>query len=142
MPNYSIQRRNSSFHLSAVFFSMFLFTADASAQGVSDYLNELEGEAAGLTLDSNSKSVNQNGGTSIEPTTSDWNPEQQSISKEGLGAGLTPNDFEKTLKSQYFGTYLFYKRLSDSGKQQVYQFYLNNTDPEAIREQVINISKQ
>lgn len=109
-----------------------------------DYLNALEGEAEGITLDKESTSAQQIAEEKSIPSelNSDWNPEQQATSSSGMPRGLSPKVFEETLKSRYFGTYLFYSRLSAPKKQEIFAFYQQNADPAAIRDHVIQVSKK
>jgi hypothetical protein len=50
--------------------------------------------------------------------------------------------FEATLKTNYIGSFLFYNRLTDAQKKEVYSFYQSNPDPEKIREKILQVSKK
>lgn len=92
----------------------------------SSYLQELEKEAAALA-DSEQKAGKKN--------EHEWT-QQQTGSGENIEAGLSKEDFEKALKNQFYGSYLFYSSLSDAKQQVVYEEYQNNNDIEHLRESI------
>ncbi len=102
------------------------------AQGNSNYLELLEGEANNLTLDQETITPSKQNKASTLNTLSD---------DEGIPTSLTFEEFMNTLKINYIGTYFFAKRLSISNQNKVYTFYQNNSNPQAIRTQIIKISK-
>jgi hypothetical protein len=106
-----------------------------AAQSNADYLKSLQGEAENVTLDKK---------TELETTRSKISA---SVSGPGqisnsLVSGLTVEQFEKVLQKNYMGSYLFYKRLSDSQRAEVYSFYQGNPDPDSVRDKILKVSKK
>ena len=118
-----------------------LFSKITIAQVSTDYLESLEGEASALTLDKKTKTTPQN-------LSSDQGLDlkQQWVNKGGaiveLKPGLTIEQFEIVLKNNYIGSYLFYKRLENDQKDEVFVFYQDNPDPKSIREKILQVSKK
>lgn len=102
-----------------------------------DYLDSLQGEAESLVLDEkthfNDTSQSSAPGVVNEDDGGEINP---------FKAGLSQQDFESLLKTNYLGSYLFYNRLSAAKKAAVYQFYLDNPDAAGIRSRILAISKE
>lgn len=90
----------------------------------SSYLNALEAEADNISV------------TETPPETTTTNEKAKTAAPVGetLPAGLSQADFEETLKSGYFGSYLFYSKLGDRGKAAVYKEYQQNTSINHLRE--------
>lgn len=101
------------------------------AQTKDNYLQLLEGEASQLTLDNKTKAKN------IESSAK----KILGLSNNYLPAGLSLEMLLQHLKINYIGTYFFAKRLSIAGQKELYEFYKSNNDPQAIRTQIIKISK-
>lgn len=113
----------------------------AFAQANSDYLDSLEGEASGLTLDQETKTTpqeNQSGSNSV--ISGQWINQGGAIVE--LTPGLTIEQFEIVLKNNYIGSYLFYKRLENEQKDEVFLFYQNDPDPQGIRDKILQVSKK
>ncbi len=102
------------------------------AQATDIYLQLLEGEASHLTLDNQTKAKTEKTPTINTTTSSDG----------GLPIGLAFEAFFQHLKINYIGSYIYAKRLSSSGKIEIYDFYKKNNDPQAIRTQIIKTSKK
>lgn len=49
-------------------------------------------------------------------------------------SGLDKAGFEEALRSNFYGSYLFYSALGNPEQQEVYQEYTNNNDIEYLRE--------
>lgn len=112
-----------------------LVMGSSMAQTNPDYLKSLEGEAENLTLDketelksTQSKISNSVAGTEESPGS--------------LTNGLTVEQFEMVLQKNYIGSYLFYKRLSNSQKKEVYAYYQNNPNPDLVRDKILQVSKK
>lgn len=73
-------------------------------------------------------------------------PQGWSASGQGLGEGLPPDlsqeQFEAALKSSYFGTFVFYNKLNDADKAQVYEAYQSNAQISHIRETTTTLLKK
>ena len=50
-----------------------------------------------------------------------------------LPDGLNQNEFEQSLENQFYGTYVFYAKLSDDGRQVVYDSYLADPHIASVR---------
>ncbi len=115
------------------FIYLLLLGSHTSYAQENNYLQLLEGEASNLILDQQTKARPE---APVNANT------LNSITDEGIPAGLSFEEFMNALKVNYIGTYLFAKRLSESSQNEIYTFYQNNNDPQAIRTQVIKISKK
>lgn len=91
----------------------------------SSYLQELENEAAATDNDTQTDSANKPG----------WTPKQTSL-VEKIDPDLNKEQFEQSLKSRFYGSYLFYSSLDDKKQQRVYEEYQNNNDIEHLRETI------
>ena len=54
----------------------------------------------------------------------------------------TLEGFESYLKTSYFGSYVFYQKLSDKEKDAVYKEFLAKQDVEAMRNKIIDLLKK
>ncbi len=104
-----------------------------------DYLDALEAEAEGLSVD---KRTNAN---KVKPAKEDNKPSEWSVSEQSLGSdippGLTQKQFATVLKKRFFGSYLFYKKLTTVQKESVYLAYKRNNDVEKIRNLIVDYYK-
>lgn len=121
--------------------SVLISSRPAFAQAGS-YLDTLEAEATGLSLDNQTKSQQQSTQPASTATTLNegLNVEQGGAISD-LVPGLTQSLFEQILEKNYIGSFLFYKRLSENQKQQVYDFYQINPDPDKVREKILQVSR-
>jgi hypothetical protein len=124
-----------------VFFFLLLLANVAVVQADTSYLQSLEDEASSLSLDKKTAS-SQNGASGQSPHLFNNDLNGKGGGLIGLTPGLTAKQFEQVLKNNYIGSYLFYKRLSDSKKAKVYSFYQSNPDPNQLREKLIKVSTQ
>ena len=121
---------------------LWLFTGDSLAQSNGNYLESLKDEAASLNLDRSAQSVEKPPVSGLSTLT-----EQRNADAEHAGAirefesGLTVQQFETLLKHNYIGSYLFYKRLNDAEKAEVYRYYQQNPNPKQVREKILELSK-
>ena len=105
-----------------------LCTIPAVANAAASYLHELEAEAARTDNE-------QNTATSKNDKKPEWTPSQQSLS-EKIPGGLSKAQFEQRLKQSYFGSHLFYSKLTDADKQRVYEDYKKDNAINSIRESI------
>jgi len=96
-----------------------------SATAATSYLEELNAEAA---------SNDQTESNSPQAAQPNWTEQQPVGNHEKLDEGLSKEEFEKTLKSRFYGSYLFYSALSDTKQAVVYEEYKKNNDIEHLRE--------
>lgn len=116
---------------------LFLWPGQKSyAQVSSKYMETLEGEASGLKLDTQ---------TRVQPQKEAALNENFDKAKGGaisdLKQGFSQERFEDVLKNNYIGSYLFYKRLNDQQKAEVFGYYQNNPDPQKVREKILQVTK-
>lgn len=66
--------------------------------------------------------------------------------KKKLVTELTPDqpkkNFESELKNNFFGSYLFYNKLDNTGKEAVYKYYLQNNSITDIRNKITELLKK
>lgn len=119
------------------------FTGSVLSHSNSEYINSLSGEAKILTLDSVTRSevqiFNQESRLDTAEIISD---KSNAGAIQELVPGLTLQQFEKILKNNYMGSYLFYRHLDDNRKKEAYIFYLDNPDSNSLREKIIQLKKQ
>jgi len=114
---------------------LFVNYLNALAQTNSEFLQALEGEVEDLTVD---KATRANQEDLIKKPQFDAG-ESGAILE--LQPGLSIAQFTEVLKNNYIGSHIFYKRLNDGQKQEVYKYYLENPDPAKIRAKIIQVSK-
>lgn len=118
---------------------VFLFLLNsANAQQSDTLLDALENEASNLQLDDKTKNKNKNLTTTNIKSTSDV----KGGAITDLTSGLSVELFEKILKENYIGSFLFYKRLSQSKKDEVYEFYQKNPDSVKVRKKILQVNKK
>ena len=88
------------------------------------YLSELEAEANSTE-----------GGTTAPAQESTWSHSKQRLSKT-LKKGLDQKQFTQALRDNYYGSYVFYDRLNEWNKQQVYKVYQDTNDIELVRTEI------
>ena len=106
------------------------------AQASDEYLKSLQGEAETVTLDEQTQLHSQ--GTGNVPGVSPL----EGGEADSLVSGLTIQQFENVLKKNYIGSYLFYKRLNDNQKKEVFASYQENPSPDSVRNIILKVSKQ
>ena len=57
----------------------------------------------------------------------------------GMPKGLDMAGFEDAMKKKFFGSYLFYSKLSDEQKQLAYETYRQDNDIETIRKKIMDL---
>jgi hypothetical protein len=87
------------------------------------YLADLEAEA---------KSTDVQGEPNNEQA---WSHKTLGMSDE-LPKGMTQEEFEKNLQKNYYGSFIFYDKLSQWNKKQVYNTYVETNDIEQIRREI------
>jgi len=110
-------------------------TESSVAQTDADYLKSLEGEAESVALDAQTEFKTTASKKSTSAAGSKGVP-------SSLVSGLAIEQFERVLQQNYIGSYLFYKRLSSSQKDEVYASYQGNPDPDSVRDKILKMSKK
>ena len=122
------------------FFPLLLlgFTGLAIAQSSDSYLDAIEGEASELSLDQKTRAQPAESPRAVNAAPGAQAGEQFNR----LVPGLTVEQFEQVLKRSYIGSYLFYNRLPNSLRDEVYESYQSDPDPDAVRAKIIEVSKK
>ncbi len=120
---------------------LLLLSNSVYSQESSDYLKLLEGEASGLNLDSQTKNSQKKSPSNSIKLFSPGESDSQGGGITELFPGLSQKQFELVLKNNYIGSYLFYKRLSELKREEVYQYYQTGPDPSMIRKKIIQVGK-
>ncbi len=110
----------------------------AIAQSSDSYLDAIEGEASELSLDQKTQAQQNESprAVNVAPAT------QEAEQFNQLVPGLTVEQFEQVLKTSYIGSYLFYKRLPNNLRDEVYESYKSDSNPDAVRAKIIEVSKK
>ncbi len=130
-------------HLITLLAAVILVIISASwafAQSAADYLETLEGEASNLELDDRTKSSGT--ASSVAAPASSRLSSGEGGAITDLSPGLSVAEFEQILQRNYIGSYLFYKRLKDHLKREVYAYYQSNPDPAKVRNKILQVSKR
>jgi hypothetical protein len=90
-----------------------------------DYLRQIEADAKRLAA------------TPI--TTKDASVENTFDTIERLPLGLQKEEFEKVLRDQFMGTYVFYQRLNPRDKRKIFNLYRQDNQASTIREQTLRL---
>ncbi len=120
-----------------LFVALGFVVGSAVAQSNADYLKSLKGEAESVTLDKQTKAGST---SSVSKTVASKLDSGGSPGR--LVSGLTIEQFEKVLQQNYIGSYLFYKRLNNGQKDEVYASYQGNPDPDSVRDIIQKVSKK
>jgi len=114
----------------------------AVSHGADDeYLKALKAETQALTSGEAARKA------PAAPAAQESKPQQGwSATGQGLGEELPPNlsqeQFEAALKSNYFGTFMFYTKLNDKDKTAVYEAYQSNGQISNIRDKTTSLLKK
>ena len=73
-------------------------------------------------------------------TNSEWLAGSQSLNSD-LPVGLLRSDFEKALKDAYYGTFMFYQKLTEEQRAKIYQTYQQQPAIDILRNQIISMQK-
>jgi hypothetical protein len=105
------------------------------------YLKMLEGEAASVELDKTGQ-LKQEENTVPEGSAFEWNGRE--LESDGLPPGLDMKQFEAYLQKNFYGTYVFFKKLNSTDKNTVFYRYSQAEQPdlENVRQNVMTLHKQ
>ncbi len=85
--------------------------------------------------------LNEEAGTeTVNKSNSEWKNTKFSL-KNNIDAS-TQEIFEEHLKAEYFGSYVFYQKLSPQEKESVYNEFKNSNDIETVRNKIIELLKK
>jgi len=103
------------------------------------YMDALNAEADSVAVDPASEKQEANVFDQA-PTLGGWSNDAQSMSQD-LPANLEQEDFEESLKLNFYGSYIFYKRLDDASQAKVYEYYQDNPSIELVRQRIMELKK-
>ena len=110
-----------------------------------DYLKMLEGEAENVKLDQSGqlKEKEQISEDASGVTKTDWVWEGDLVGDD-LPTGLAKDEFATLLKQNFYGTYVFYRKLNSVDQKTVYYHYSKATPAalDAIRQDILNHLKK
>ena len=110
-----------------------------------EYLKMLEGEAEDVKLDQSGqiKAKEQVGSDPSVITKTNWKWEDD-LEGDNLPLGLAQDEFATVLKQNFYGTYVFYRKLNSVDQQTVYYHYSKASPAalEPIRQDILNHIKK
>lgn len=110
-----------------------------TALAADPYMDALNAEADSVAVDPASEKQETNV-LDQAPTLGGWSNQDQSMSLD-LPANLEREDFEESLKLNFYGSYMFYNRLDEINQAKVYEFYQSNPTIEPVRERIMELKK-
>lgn len=110
-----------------------------------DYLKMLEGEAEDVQLDQSGqlKRTEEVTDSSSDLTNATWKWEGD-LEGNTLPKGLAQGEFDSLLKQNFYGTYVFFRKLNSVDQQTVYYHYSKapQADLDSIRQEILNLLKK
>jgi len=126
----------------AICLCVLYFAAQKSFAQQDNYLEQLDVEAEELSLDRKTrdkahieKNIRDSAGLATVP-------DGDNSEGGGLPGGLSRDSFEVMLERNFFGSYLFYKRLDVASRTWVFQQYQKEPDPERVRKSILEAIKR
>ena len=110
-----------------------------------DYLKMLEGEAEDVKLDQSGQLKDKEGinkdASGITKTNWKWEGDMES---DVLPKGLAQDEFATVLKQNFYGSFVFYRKLNSIDQSTVYYHYTKSSsaDLESIRQDILNHLKK
>lgn len=132
------------FNVIAVIIFLFAFKSMAADD---EYLKMLEGESEDSQLDQRGQiqEVGKNNGGSVDDVNKTKTlPHEKSGSFNVTGdvfiSGLTEVDFPEYIKNNFYGTYVFFRKLDAVDRRTIYYHYSKNKDSDinTIRKDILN----
>jgi hypothetical protein len=110
------------------------------------YLKMLEGEAEDLQLDQSGQlkdKASDNSSSSDTVNETEWKWEGD-LMADSMPKGLAQDKFSTVLKRNFYGTYVFYRKLNSVDQQTVYYHYSKSTNPDldSIRQHILSLLKK
>ena len=131
------------FKILTVIFVLCVFSVTASADA---YLDMLEAEAEDVKLDPSSqlkdkKQINKNSTDGITKTNWKW---EGDLVGDDLPADLAQDEFATFLKQNFYGTFVFYRKLNTVDQRTVYYHYTTSSPAklDSIRDDILNHLKK
>ena len=124
-----------------------LFLCAHTAVAADDaYLEMLEGEAEDLSLDRSGQLNKEEGTGKIKSlkeagSNSEWG---NAATSDVLPSGMPEEEFPAYLKKNFYGTYVFYRKLNAVDKRTIYYHYSKNesADIDTVREDILGHLKK
>ncbi len=124
----------------SVFLLVALFLLASKSVLASELLDSLNAEGHSVVLDKSSLAKNQPGAIVDQSLQIPKGSGCEKVNHTGtaLIKGLSQRNFERILKRDHCATSLFYKKISHSARQQVYDAYLLDSDLKALRKMILS----
>lgn len=106
--------------------ALLVFVLSSQAGTLEDYLQQVETEAKRLAATPLITKEATLSGT-------------LDASTERLPLGLSQSDFEKAMREQFVGTYVFYQRLNPEDKRKIYELYKQDNQVSTLREETLKL---
>lgn len=130
--------------LNILFISALLLSFKAIATD-DEYLKMLEGEAEDLKLDQSGqlKRTEDDTDSSADLTNATWKWEGD-LEGNTIPKGLAQDEFGSLLKQNFYGTYVFFRKLNSVDQHTVYYHYTEapQADLDSIRQEILNLLKK
>jgi hypothetical protein len=106
------------------------------------YLKMLEGEAASVELDETGQLKQQQKQQAAESNAFQWTGRE--LNEDSMPEGLDMDQFEAFLQENFYGTYMFFKKLNTTDKNTVHYRYSKASKPdvENVRQNIMTLLKQ
>lgn len=120
-----------------------LLLAMSHALAEDAYTDALNAEAETLSVDpgtSTEQQKQEQSGVTGGSFASGWSRDGQ-LMAEGLPGGLDKGDFEEALQDAYYGSYIFYKRLTPTQQDTVFTRYQGNASIDELRALIVELKK-
>ena len=128
----------------SLIFIVLLSTFNAQASD-NDYLKMLESEAEDVKLDQSGqlKDKEQVSEENSAITKRNWNW-QGDIDSDALPSGLAQDEFATLLKQNFYGTFVFYRKLNSVDQNTIYYHYKNASPAalEPVRQDILSHLKK
>jgi len=139
--------RGSTSRTAISIFVMAFITWSTSVVASDDaYLKMLEGEAEDLQLDQSGQlkdklSVDNSSSDTVNKTEWKW---EGDLLADSLPKGLSQEEFAAVLKQNFYGTFVFYRKLNSVDQQTVHYHYSKSGNPnlDSIRQNILSLLKK
>jgi hypothetical protein len=119
-----------------------MFNAQASDN---DYLKMLESEAEDAKLDQSGQLKDKKQVSEENSAITKWNWNRDGdINSDALPPGLTQDEFATLLKQNFYGTFVFYRKLNSVDQNTIYYHYKNASPAvlEPVRQDILSHLKK
>lgn len=125
--------------------AVLLCSFEARSNADDEYLKMLDGEAEDVKLDQSSQIKNKKQIKAVSTdsiTKTDWKWDGD-LEGDVLPKGLAHDEFAALLKQHFYGTFVFYRKLTSVDQENVYYHYTKSSSAnlDSIRENILNYLK-